>query len=73
MSCTLMSPKTLCFTARAGDLAALREKTLVLKEGAKYKLKIDFKVRRTGDLLDVTRMDCCRGIYKVIPSGVYPA
>lgn len=59
-------PRRCCFTARAGDLAALREKTLVLKEGAKYKLKIDFKVRRTGDLLDVTRMDCCRGTYKVI-------
>lgn len=28
------------------DLKALKEKTLVLKEGVTYRLKIDFKVRR---------------------------
>lgn len=44
MSRQLMSCKS-CFIVRAGDLQALKEKTFVIKEGAKYRLKIDFKVR----------------------------
>lgn len=44
MSCQLMSHKP-CFIVRAGDLQALKEKTFAIKEGVKYRLKIDFKVR----------------------------
>lgn len=57
---TLMSPKRVFFTVHAGDLAALKEKTLVLKEGAKYRMKIDFKVRW---LCSVTRIDYRSGVY----------
>lgn len=45
MSCQLMSHKP-CFIVHAGDLQALKEKTFIIKEGVKYRLKIDFKVRR---------------------------
>ncbi|XP_020382599.1 rho GDP-dissociation inhibitor 3 [Rhincodon typus] len=34
------------FMDLTGDLAALKKKTLVLKEGAEYRLKINFKVNR---------------------------
>lgn len=35
-----------CCCCLFADLQALKEKTLVLKEGVTYRLKIDFKVRR---------------------------
>lgn len=37
----------------AGDLQALKEKSLALKEGVTYRLKIDYKVRWTDAVADV--------------------
>lgn len=47
MSYMLTKRDVLFFVVCSGDLKALKEKTLVLKEGMTFRLKIDFKVRWT--------------------------
>lgn len=64
----------------AGDLSALREKTFSLKEGATYRLKIDFKVRCIESVTEVclgwkgllyitTRTDYC--VYVCVDDQVF--